>query len=367
MNLSNPTDGQKLKYIQILAVLGFLAASFYAPKLWLTTKEFPIIPLFDNLYIPTNPIDSILAWAFMGSLLLLIFKPNRILGLTIVATYTYLCFVDQNRLQPYFYQSILTILAINIFPKNTKPRTILYTVALIFFATYFWSGVHKINEIFYEQWMHALTKHFSFIPNSLLEIFTHFVPFIEMLMGIFLLINYTRKFAVLSILLMHVIITALLFYLGYGFNVVPWNVQNIASVYILFWSLKTVSVFNFFLLNIDQKKCIILIFTVLLPFSNLFGYWDHLLSYSFFSSKLKYYTIEINDEKLKNQLPSHITKYIRNTEGKYLIYPNEWAGEVNRVLFYPEDRIIHYLDRYIKSFSETPDKEGLTTLNIYNQ
>jgi len=367
MNFLNLTDSQKLKWIQILSILGFLGASFYAPKLWLTTKDFPVIPMFDWIYIPTNPIDSIIHWSFTGLLVLLIFKPNRILGLFIPAFYLYLCFVDQNRLQPYFYQSILTIFTINIFSKKHKPRLILLTVSLLFFATYFWSGIHKINEIFYEQWMHALVKHFSFIPKPLLKFFTYMVPFLEMFMGIFLLFNKTRKATTIVITSMHTTIIIVLFYLGYGFNVVPWNLQNIAIVWVLFWTLKTKTPLEIFTSHFNYKKGLILTLTVLLPFSNIFGYWDHLLSFSFFTSKLNYYYIQINDKELEQNLPEHIQKYLRPYENKAILYPNEWAGDINRVLFYPEDRIIKHLDTYLKSFSETPQKEGLTTLVIYNK
>lgn len=367
MILDKITNDQKVHWLQIFAILGFLAASFYAPKLWITTKDFPVIPMFDWLWIPKNPVDKYIAWFFLSLLGLQIFIKNRILGLSSVAIYIYLAFVDQNRLQPYFYQSILTLFAIHIFPKKTDSKLVLQAVALIFFATYFWSGIHKINEIFYNQWMHALLKHFSFIPKVLLKIFTYMVPHLEWLMGVLLLFNKTRKFAIISVAVMHSIIVIVLFYLGYGFNVVPWNLQNILSVFVLFWSLKTTNFHEIFTEKLQLQKLVIIGFTIMLPFSNIFGYWDHLLSYSFFTSKLKYYYIQINDKQLEEKLPDNIKKYYRPHDGKVIIYANEWAGEINRVLFYPQDRVIHYLDNYIKNFSEKEDKENLTTLVVYNR
>lgn len=110
-----------------------------------------------------------------------------------------------------------------------------------------------------------------------------------------------------------------------------------------------------------------MVFTILLPFSNIFGYWDHLLSYSFFTSKLKYYYIQIDDKELEKALPEHIKKHYRPHEGKVIIYPNEWAGDVNRVLFYPQERVINYLNEYLKNYSDKEDKKNLTTLVVYNQ
>lgn len=360
------TESQKIKWIYNIAILAFLAASIYAPNLWLNQKDFPVIPLFDWIYIPLAPIDLYIKWVFLGLMTLLLFYKNRYIGLFVVLLYVYLCLVDQNRLQPYLYQSILTLLAVDLFPKKTNAKTILYTVALVFFATYFWSGVQKVNPIFYNQWMHALTKHFSFLPHKLLLYFTYAVPHIEWLMGVFLLLNQTRKAAVISIIGMHAIIIGVLFYLGYGFNVVPWNVQNIASVWILFWTLKTHFITDIFSVNFDYRKGILLLFTMLLPFSNIFGYWDHLLSFSFFTSKLNYYYIQINDKELQEKLPKNIQKYYRPHNGKVIIYANEWAGDVNKVLFYPERRTIDYLDAYLKSFSKTSNEKS-TTLVVYNK
>lgn len=358
------SDLQKIKLVQIAAILGFLGASAYAPLTWLNDKDFPTLPLIEGIYTPLGPFDTIIAWSFMGLMLLFIMFPKRILGLSIVVFYVYLCFVDQNRLQPYFYQSILTLLFVNIHPKKTAPKTIIQAVSLLFFATYFWSGVHKINDIFYIQWLHALEKHFSFVPVIFLKTFTYMVPWLELLMGVFLFFKSTRRIAVLSIIAMHSTIIVMLMYLGYGFNVIPWNIQNIISVWVLFW---TVDGANFQNYRISLNKFIVVLFTILLPFSNLFGGYDHLLSFSFFTSKLNYYYIQINDKELEDQLPQHIQNYLRPYNDKKILYANEWAGDVNKVLFYPQDRCIYYLDNYIRSFSNTPDKEDLTTLVIYNK
>ncbi|WP_152286718.1 MauE/DoxX family redox-associated membrane protein [Flavicella marina] len=367
MNILNLTDSQKIKWIQNLAILGLLVMGVYAPEVWLNTKDFPVIPLFESIPIPESPTDIIICVVFFGLLISQLFLQNKKIGILISVIYLYLCSIDQNRLQPYFYQSILTILFINIFPKQGRERTIIFAVSLLFFATYFWSGVQKINEIFYVQWMGALLKHFSFVPRILLQSFTYAVPFIEALLGIALFIDKTRKIAIFGIISMHSIIVVMLFYLGYGYNVVPWNIQNILSVLILFWTYPTKNAIDVFFKNFNYKKSIVVLFTILLPFSNLFGYWDHLLSFSFFTSKLDYYYIEINDEELKNNLPKNIQKYYRLVDGKTVVYANEWAGDINKVLFYPQKRCILYLENYIQAYAENSNKENLTNLVIYNK
>ena len=356
----------KINAVRIIAILSTLAMMLYAPDLWITDKNFPVISLFDWIPIPTSPFDTIFAGLFFVGQVAYIFKPKRWLGWFVLLLYLFLSMVDQNRLQPYFYQSALTILAIVIFPKNTDSKKVLNTIVLIFLATYFWSGIHKLNDIFYEQWMHALVKHFSFIPNTILQYFTYAVPWLEALLGIFLLFNKTRKLAVIGIVSMHSIIIIMLLYLGYGFNVIPWNIQNIFSALILFWFLKTETVFEFFSQIISPQKGLIFIFTFILPFSNLFGGWDHLLSFSFFTSKLDYYYIQI-DDSLKDKLPKTVQKYYRSNEDMTVLYLNEWAGDVNNVLLFPQPRVAKKVEQYVLSFADETTIKNPTKLVIYNK
>lgn len=351
----------------MLAIIPVLILMLYGPKLWITTKDFPVVPLFEWIPIPKYPIDYILGIGFFLIQFLYIFKPRRSLGIAIVLLYIYLGFVDQNRLQPYFYQSFLTILAIVIFPKKTDPKRILYAVILIFFATYFWSGIQKLNDSFYIQWLSALEKHFSFLPQWFLEGFTYAVPWLEAAMGVLLLFNRTRKFGIYFILLMHGIITFLLFYLGYGYNVVPWNIQNMISVVVIFWGMKTTSFHTFFSFGFDKQKVVMIFITCALPLgNNLFGVYDKLLSFHFFTADLNYYNIVLSEE-LEEKLPEHIQSYYRFQEGSAFINVNEWAGDINKVLFYPEDRMILFLDNYLRSYSDDPTGVNTTKLVIYNQ
>ncbi len=371
------TDRQKVNWVRITAILGILVLMLYAPKLWLTTKNFPVIPLFDWIPIPTGIFDTFFWWLFFGSQVVYIFFNKRWLGWLVLSLYIFLALVDQNRLQPYFYQSALTILAIVIFPKRAASKKVLYAVILIFFATYFWSGIQKLNEAFYWQWLSALNKHFSCIdtstnaliclPQWFLKGFTYAVPWLEASMGILLLFNKTRKFAVGFILSMHAIIVFLLFYLGYGYNVVPWNIQNMVSVVVLFWGLKTFSSLEFFASQFDKQRILMLFFTVLLPLANnLTGVYDNLLSFHFFTADLNYYNVVIGEE-LEAKLPKHVKAFYRYHEGITYININEWAQADNKVLFYPEDRIIKYMDGYLRSFADDPTQENLTQLQVYNQ
>ncbi len=353
-------DKQKIILVSRIAVVSFLALMFYAPKLWITAKDFPVIPLFDFIPIPHYPLDYILAFLLIGLLISFFIKPKKIIGLSIVILYFYLAMVDQNRLQPYFYQSVLIILTASYLRSSQKNTTIvLHCLMLIFIATYFFSGIHKINANFDSVWKHAFTKHFSIFPETIRLYFIYSIPYIEAFIGLMLLFNKTRRIAVLLIITMHLGIVILLLKFGYGYNVIPWNLQNILSVYILFWNYKSNDPFAVFTQYFNYKKAVIIFLTFVLPTTNLFGFWDHLLSFSFFSAKLNYYYIELNDDKLIENLPKGVKKYIFDYNGKKIINLNDWAGDVNGVLLYPEDRVAKKTQRYLESFSETKNSTKL--------
>ena len=128
----NFTENQKVNGVRILAILAILSMMLYAPELWISTKDFPVIPLFDWIPIPTSPFDSILAGVFFVSQVVYLFKPKRWLGWLVFIQYVLLSMIDQNRLQPYFYQSALTIFAIVLYKEKTAAKKVLYTI--IFFS-----------------------------------------------------------------------------------------------------------------------------------------------------------------------------------------------------------------------------------------
>jgi hypothetical protein len=359
---------KKIKLVTIIAVLSMLILITSSPNLWFGKDAFPVMPRFNFIPLPNLLFTNILSGILVFLLVTFLFKPKKVIGIAIVLLYFYLALVDQNRLQPFYYQSILTILIVSYLRKSRKNTTIvLHCLMLLFIATYFWSGVHKINPNFNHVFTNGFNKRLGFLPDWLRYIGVRSIPFFELSLGVFLVFNKTRKIAIVGIVMMHLIITVSLMALGYGYVVIPWNLQNILSVIILFWTYTSVFKFDIFKQYFNFRKAIILFITFFLPLTNLFGFWDHELSYSFFSAKLNYYYIELDQEKLIPKLPKEIQNYIFDFEGKKIINLNDWAGTENGVLFYPEDRVAYKTEKYLQSFADNPNEKGLTKLVEYIQ
>ena len=77
LKLTELSFKQKTNYVRIIAILAVLVLMVYAPKLWVSTKIFPVVPLFDWLPIPTYPLDYILGGFFFLIQIIYIFQNKR--------------------------------------------------------------------------------------------------------------------------------------------------------------------------------------------------------------------------------------------------------------------------------------------------
>lgn len=72
-------------------------------------------------------------------------------------------------------------------------------------------------------------------------------------------------------------------------------------------------------------------------------------------------------EDLEDKLPQDAQDFYRVKDAQVYIQINEWAQYDNKVLFYPEERMIHYIEDYLRSFADDPTREDLIRLYDYNK
>ena len=129
---------------------------------------------------------------------------------------------------------------------------------------------------------------------------------------------------------------------------IPWELSHVK---LLFSVANIYNLFDFILRVIIA----IYLITVLLPLSNLFGFYDHILAFSYFSGKPKYGRIHFNNKFETEQLPSYIKNIVREYNGDYYIDLNEWSAYTIKVMVYPETRVYHKLKAYIDEHLEDPN------------
>ena len=340
-----------LAIIRLLAFIAFFSSMLMTWSLWFSERTFPLVSLFDGIPAPNRNIDVVLIGVFISFFLLFIIKSKWSVGTPIILIYMYWSLLDQNRLQHFFFEIIFVVFALSIF--NHKTITAKKCLLWIFIGTYFWSGMHKYNEVFFNKWLNGLNKRIPFVPYWMRVCFTYAVPFLEAGFGLMLLFVKTRKIGIWLIAIMHLIILITFLKGGFGYAVIPLMVFNVLTLFLVFYKSKITTKQLF---TIDSPKIIaIYLITVLLPLSNLFGFYDHILAFSYFSGKPKYGRIHFNNKFETEQLPSHIKNIVREYNGEYYIDLNEWSAYTIKVMVYPEMRVYHKLKAYIDEHLEDPN------------
>ncbi len=333
--------------VRLLLIISFTIPLILSFPVWLSKRDFPVVPLFGKPLEFNYYIDIALLILLALFAIWFLFKEKSKGGLYFFLMYVLLSIFDQTRIQPFFFEFSIIILFYYLFKNNFNHFKIAFLILMA--GTYIWSGLHKINPIFYNFWLGGLDKRIPFAPQFLRQIFTWIVPFIELSFGIALLFNKTRKLSIILLAIMHIMVLITLSISGVGFAVFSLNILNPLLLLMLCYNLRwsVININN----NTNIKTKIIVVYAILLPALNLIGLYDHLLAFSYFSGKPNYCNIIFLNEKNIHKLPQSIKDITRVFNGKQYINVNEWSVKYVNVLCYPEKRVYLYLQDYIETFT----------------
>lgn len=258
--------------------------------------------------------------------------------------------LDQNRLQPYDYL-YFTIIFIVLINKNNK-TSISVIVTFILAATYFYSGLGKLNPGFLEEgWTKLILRSFFKISEASAErrwfqLTGYSIGIAELIAGCTLLFAKTRTLTIWFLMLMHLFILLMLGPFGIRYNMVvwPWNVAMIFYLITILYNNNSLP-FSLPVIFSGWNKLIFLAWGIL-PFLNLFGYWDNYLSSGMYSGTLPKMQICISDTskclELKRfyKLPG-----FANCDGQAIINVQKWGIDEMKILPYPEIRTYKLLEK----------------------
>jgi hypothetical protein len=332
--------------VRILLILSFIIPFIMSFPLWLSKRSFPVIPLFFEGLEFNYSIDIAFLIIFGLFSIWFLIKSKGSGGLFFFMAYVGFCILDQTRIQPFFFEISILILFYYLFRNDFSNFKIAFLILMS--GTYIWSGLHKINPTFFEFWLGGLNKRIPIIPLSLRQVITFFIPFLEMSFGVALLFNKTRKLGIYLLAVMHSMVVITLLIGKISFMVVPLNVVNVLLLFMLCYNLN----WNVLSLKLSSLKLkFITIYALLLPSLNLIGFYDHLLSFSYFSGKPNYCNLVFSNKSDLDHLSQEIAATVRTYEGMYYINVNEWSVKYVNVMCYPEKRVYMYLKNYIETFT----------------
>jgi hypothetical protein len=293
----------RLAWLRPALAAGLISGLLLSPNLWISTRSYPLTPLWDAVPPLPYPAD----YVFFGFLVALVagvaVARGRSIGWLAVGTLVLAALSvvqDESRLQPWFYQYFFMLVALCLYGlSRVGALDALNACRLIVIATYFWSGLQKANASFVQSthpWLvEPLTARLPEWAGSALLAGAYAVPVVEAAIGIGLLTRRFRRLAVVGALLMHAFIMLCIGPLGHDHNTVvwPWNFAMIAFVLILFWkapddpSPSTILDPGRNFSTSFALRAAVLILFAFMPLFNFFGLWDSYLSSGLYSGTSK--------------------------------------------------------------------------------
>lgn len=327
---------KQLRAARYAAVASVLITLLISLRLWLPDESFPLVPAIDGLGVLPALWSKIALILLFVSLLPFAYRPGWFLFSVVALLFCALVQTDINRLQPTYYIFLLILFC----HAGKEHKAVL--LILLFAGIYFWSGAHKYNAYFLEKWLGGLDKRIPFVPRALRIGFTYAVPFIEAGSGLLLLCAKTRRFACALLVLMHFIIIGTLLKETGGYNVIPLNLLMIATLLLVIYPSRARIA-----IRPDFQRALVLASAWLLPVLNLFGWYDHFLSFSIMSGKPTYGAVYFNDKSLIEKLPPQARPFLHTRDGKNYILLAEWAGLTKKIMVYPETRVYRKLESHL--------------------
>lgn len=340
-----------------------LCGLLLSPNLWLSSRTYPLTPVWDRLPTIPHPWD----WLWFGVLLALLGasvaapRPSLpILAFLVLAGL--LSLWDQTRWQPWWYQYLFLFATLGFAlrrPEEPGRRQAgLDGCRLIVASIYVWSGLQKINvsfaDIVHPYLMEPLLRLLPESWRAVVQQAGWYVGLVETGIGLSLLVWPLCYPAVVLAVGMHTVILASLGPWGHNWNSVvwPWNLAMMLFVVILFWRRRPTASWRIFW---PQRLCItrltLLLFGVL-PLLSFFGLWDAYLSAALYSGNTLQGEVYI-DAQTWNALPPAVQE--RHTawagDEEYLPGPAysvdlaNWAFQELNVPPYPARRVYRSLAR----------------------
>jgi hypothetical protein len=320
-------------------------------RLWVTSREFPLVPIARWYPILPEPWDRIFLGLLLASLVVALrfYKPAVTFFLVGAL---FLALGDQNRFQAWFY-----LYAVMLFLTLFEVRTALAGCRIAISVVYFWSGLQKFNQGFFDEvvpfFLEPARRWLSPGWIALIRTLIASAGIVELLIGIGLWIRPLRRVAIAAAFLVHLTALLLLGPLGREWNlsVWPWNVTMPLLVLALFAPKRIPPALPDLKTSTPALACVLLL--AFLPTLGYFGIWDSSLSFCLYSGNTAKCDLSVTPE-LRERLPKAVRRWVERTErGELSVNVMRWAIAEIGVPPLAEPRNFRALARYVAGYAAT--------------
>jgi len=338
---------RRLSYLRVVTVGGYICGILLSLRLWFGAgRSVPRVPLVaatpDSFWIAEIPLSVLLCTALS---LCFFSARSRYLVAAVVLT-SLLVLLDLTRLQPWVYQYALTLTTL-AFAKSrqSNEQPVVIANQLIVASLYFWSGIQKLNWTFAHEVFPGLLENAGIHLNSSLIAFLPKlaipIALVEALTGLGLLVQKTRRVAVVLAVVLHLSVLVLLVLARANTVVWPWNIAMLAIVPILFWRFEgSTKVANYL-----PKTAIVL--CTIAPLLSFAGWWDLNLSAALYAGNAPVTVVRVNEQVLAQLSDVAREQVFASSRDEILLPLHEWSMRELNVPPYPEVRTYRQLARKI--------------------
>jgi hypothetical protein len=366
---SEPYVETGLHHLTTIVCVATIAGLVLTPKLWVSSRSYPLTPVATFLPQIPFPFDYIIFFGFLLLVALTAVAKNRrrLLG-AVIATAAVLCALDQSRLQPWFYQYVAMLCALAPWywrGHSTQARVPLNCCRIIVASVYLWSGLHKLNRTFIEHGFNYFVEGVHAIPSALVQYLAPMafvVPLVEAGIGVGLLIRKTRRLAIVFAVLMHTFVLTSLGPLGHDTDgpVWPWNVAMIGFILILFRDQMNLPAWDIVRPRQGFLHLSMIILFFVMPVFSFIDLWDSFLSFALFSGDVEIAQIHIS-KSLVEKLPPELYVYVKQeSDGRYVLDYDLWAGTETNTPVYPQARVFENIARFTCQYATVASDVDLT-------
>jgi hypothetical protein len=342
--------------VRLLAA-AFLLCLGLSWKLWISSRLYPLVPLFGLLPPLPSPFDHLALAAVVGLLAGIVVWPRATpLIVAVVVMLSALFAQDQSRLWPSFYEFfILFLLLLSWRPDGGEGESqrLLAGMRFVVAAVYFWGGVQKLTPHFF----HEEFPWFIQPLTDLVPVAAPCVPALavaaaigEVMIGVGLLTRRCRSFALGEALVMHAIIFVCIGPIRGNWNDAAWmwSLATAALAWVLFYDAPPFSFRTMFAApwrrSLPQMLAVALVGVA--PVLNNVNRWDSAMSFNVYTGNVTTAAIVLPADAV-GRLPPEVAAHVTLQGAGALLDVNAWAREEFSGGAYPETRIFRAVFRMI--------------------
>jgi uncharacterized membrane protein YphA (DoxX/SURF4 family) len=378
----SPTEhflARRIAWLRVSVAGSFLLEMVLSWRLWSSPRTFPKLPLFG--IFPATPLylDISIFIVLLGLLVVIIFHSRpRVFVYPFLTIVAFLAVADQLRWQPFFYQYYFILAALGFFAwsradkKGRGQHLALTTCRWMVASFYFYAGLQKVNPRFVSDMFPWFVKPITDVfpeAQPLLVASSFLVPFLEIAIGVGLLVKGYRTFAIVLACATHLFILLMLGPLGHNWGTIvwPWNVTMTLLVFILFWRVEQFPVTPLTVTPLTVKEHLLqkslLIPFVVMPLFSFFNLWDSSLSATMYSGTGNTAHLLIS-KTVQKQLPNTVQAYLIRQNDKFLVDYVAWSFDELGDTPPAETRIFKGLARSLCTHARQPSD---VTLLVYGK